>query len=304
MIDIRVPASTSNLGSGFDVLGLALKLYLRVTAESAEKTTIETSGEGSDELPAGPDNLIWRVAQFVADKEDVRLPAIKLKLENQIPVSRGLGSSAAAIVAGIKLFEAISKRSLGTEQELFYALEFEPHADNLGPALLGGLVINCVSSDRQAITLKLDWPSQIKVIVVVPDMQLSTAAARAVLPARIDRSNAIFNLQRVAMFVAALQQGRVDLIREATRDRLHQPAREPLISGLAEALNLPHIEGFYGATLSGAGPTILALVDSNLSGIDEKIGSLIVDGFRRHGIKSKALSLEIDSDGCIVEGSL
>ena len=308
MIRVRVPASTSNLGPGFDVLGLALKCHLQVSASklgrSDAEQSIEIRGEGAGELSVSKDNLIWQVMDFAARREGMAIQPVNLIVENQIPLSRGLGSSAAAIITGLKLFEALTERSLDKDKLLSYAMEFESHPDNLAPALMGGLVVNCVMTDRRVASVKLSWPSQIKVVIVIPEFRLSTATAREVLPSTVSRQDAIYNIQRTALFLSALSEGRFDLLREAMRDRLHQPMRESLIPGLEEILNLSEQDGFYGVALSGAGPSILALVDSSDKRFEEEIGSSIIEIFQRHGIKSAAMALEIDNEGCTVEGSL
>jgi len=308
MIRVRVPASTSNLGPGFDVLGLALKCYLQVSASKADKNddepNLEVKGEGAAELSVGKDNLIWQVIEFAAERENISIPPVRIVIENQIPLSRGLGSSAAAIIAGLKLFEAITEHHLDEDKLLSYAMKFESHPDNLAPALMGGLVVNCVTSDHKVSSVKLSWPSQIKVVIVVPEFRLSTATAREILPSTVSRQDAIYNVQRTALFLSALTAGRFDFLREAMRDRLHQPMRQALIPGLEEILSLPQRDGFYGIALSGAGPSILALVDSGDNRFEDEIGGSIIDIFRNHGIKSSAMALEIDNEGCTVEGSL
>ena len=308
MIRIKVPASTSNLGAGFDVFGLALKRYLQIDAtvieNNSDEPLISVAGEGVGEISIDSDNLILQAARFAAEKEGTPFPKTRLAIHNQIPVSRGLGSSAAAIIAGLKLFEGVCGISLTTSKAISYAMEFESHPDNLSPALIGGLVVNCVPADGEVISLKLNWPDELKVVFVVPEFRLSTSVARDVLPASVSRQDAIFNIQRASLFVSALQQRRFDFLREAMRDRLHQPMRQQLIPGLEEILTLTAMDGFYGVALSGAGPSILALVDSRKDGIDKEIGDLIVSVFARHQIKSTWMALEIDEEGATVEGSL
>src|SRR5947209_6860422 len=167
MITVRVPASTSNLGPGFDVLGLALELYLEVKAfplTDGPECSISLAGEGSSELPTGSENLIWRVMKHVARSEQIELPPLQLEIENNIPLARGLGSSAAAVVAGLKLVEVISRRPLSIDRLLQYAVHFEGHADNVSPALLGGFVTNSVLDDGSVLAVKLEWPADIRVL--------------------------------------------------------------------------------------------------------------------------------------------
>ena len=299
--EVRLPASTSNLGPGFDCFGLALKLYLTVNAtavpESSEPCRVTTTGAKENEaLPRNAINLIYRAMTFAARREEFELPPVDLAVHNEIPLASGLGSSAAAIVAGIKLAGLITERELSNQVIQNYATEFEGHPDNIAAALYGGFSASCISNDGSVVSTRFEWPSHIRVIVVSPHSQLPTHVARAALPRTISRVDAVHNLQRTALFISALAQQRYDLLWEATRDRLHQPQREALVPGLAEALALPRMQGLLGIALSGAGPSIVALVDDN----DEEIGARIASCFSKHQIESTVRTLETDNDGCRV----
>ena len=298
---VRLPASTSNLGPGFDCFGLALKLYLTVNAtavpESSEPCRVTTTGAKENEaLPRNAINLIYRAMTFAARREEFELPPVDLAVHNEIPLASGLGSSAAAIVAGIKLAGLITERELSNQVIQNYATEFEGHPDNIAAALYGGFSASCISNDGSVVSTRFEWPSHIRVIVVSPHSQLPTHVARAALPRTISRVDAVHNLQRTALFISALAQQRYDLLWEATRDRLHQPQREALVPGLAEALALPRMQGLLGIALSGAGPSIVALVDDN----DEEIGARIASCFSKRQIESTVRTLETDNDGCRV----
>ena len=298
---VRLPASTSNLGPGFDCFGLALKLYLTVNAtavpESSEPCRVTTTGAKENEaLPRNAINLIYRAMTFAARREEFELPPVDLAVHNEIPLASGLGSSAAAIVAGIKLAGLITERELSNQVIQNYATEFEGHPDNIAAALYGGFSASCISNGGSVVSTRFEWPSHIRVIVVSPHSQLPTHVARAALPRTISRVDAVHNLQRTALFISALAQQRYDLLWEATRDRLHQPQREALVPGLAEALALPRMQGLLGIALSGAGPSIVALVDDN----DEEIGARIASCFSKHQIESTVRTLETDNDGCRV----
>jgi homoserine kinase len=301
MIEVRLPASTSNLGPGFDCFGLALKLYLSVRAMTmptgSDQCRVTTTGAKENEaLPRNAINLIYRAMAVAARREGAELPPVDLVVHNEIPLASGLGSSAAAIVGGIKLYGLITERELSDEVVQKYATEFEGHPDNIAAALYGGFSASCIGNDGSVISARFEWPSQIRVLVVSPHSQLPTHVARAALPRTVTRLDAVHNLQRTALFTAAVAQQRVDLFWEAMRDRLHQPQREPLVPGLAEALALPRMQGLLGIALSGAGPSILALVDDN----DDVIGERIASCFRKHQIESTVRSLEVDNDGCSV----
>ena len=301
MIELRVPASTSNLGPGFDCFGLALKLYLTVRAtavpDSSEPCRVTTTGARENEaLPRNATNLIYRAMSFAARCESTSLPPVELQVHNEIPLASGLGSSAAAIVAGIKLGGLITNRDIPDQIIQNYATEFEGHPDNVTASLYGGFVASCTRSDGTVVSIKFDWPAHIRVVVVSPHSQLPTHVARAALPRTVTRLDAVHNLQRTALFTTALAQQRYDLLWEAMRDRLHQPQRESLVPGLAEALALPRMDGLLGVALSGAGPSIVALVEDN----DEEIGRREASCFRAHRIESTVRTLEVDDQGCRV----
>lgn len=297
-IETRIPASTSNLGPGFDCFGLALKLYLTVratpTPDSSIPCRVTTTGAPENEaLPTNSTNLIYRAMSFAARRESISLPPLELMVHNDIPLASGLGSSAAAIVAGIKLASLITGREIPDQIIQNYATEFEGHPDNVTASLYGGFVASCIRNDGTVVTTKFNWPNHIRLVVVSPRSQLPTHVARAALPRTISREAAVHNLQRTALFVSALAQQRYDLLWEAMRDRLHQPHRESLVPGLSEALALPQMEGLLGIALSGAGPSIVALVDSN----EEEIGDRVASCFRAHKIESTVRILEADNDG-------
>lgn len=299
--EIQVPSSTSNLGAGFDCFGLALKLYLTVSVsavpDGSEPCRVTTTGVPENEvLPRNAVNLIYRAMSFAARRESASLPCVELNVHNEIPLASGLGSSAAAIVAGIKLAGLITGRDIADQSIKNYATEFEGHPDNVTASLYGGFVASCVNSEGAVISTKFDWPNHVRVVVVSPHSQLPTHVARAALPRTVTRGDAVHNLQRTALFTAAIAQQRYELLWEAMRDRLHQPQRESLVPGLAEALALPRMQGLLGIALSGAGPSIVALVDDN----DEEIGARVSRCFHAHRIESTVRTLEVDNEGCRV----
>ncbi len=297
--EVCLPASTSNLGPGFDCFGLALKLYLTVRCavakQDAEPCRVRTTGAKENRaLPRNATNLIYRAMVFAARHEAVSLPPVDMIVHNEIPLASGLGSSAAAIVAGIKLAGLVGGKDLNNQTIQNYATEFEGHPDNVTATLCGGFVASCVKNDGTVVTTRFDWPAHVRAVVVSPRSQLPTHVARAALPRTISRGDAVHNLQRTALFISALAQKRYDLLWEAMRDRLHQPKRESLVPGLAEALALPQMPGLLGVALSGAGPSIVALVDDHVKAIGNKIASC----FRAHKIQSTVRVLDVDNEGC------
>jgi len=298
--EVRVPASTSNLGAGFDCFGLALQLYLTVRATIVEGSRDDCvicvgAGKENSELPLTSENLIYRSMAYAAKRENASLPPVRLDIDNEIPVARGLGGSAAAVIAGLKLFATICERPLSDAMILQYATEIEGHADNAAPSLLGGFVVNCIGEQGQVISLQRPWPSDIHVVVVVPELHLDTKLARAALSDSVTHSAAVFNLQRTALFTAALAAHRSDLLWEAMQDRLHQSKRSTLAPGLAAALATPRMPGLLGIALSGAGPSVVALAHDNF----EEIGATIAQSFAQHGVTTRVLRWGIDTAGCL-----
>jgi homoserine kinase len=296
---VRVPASTSNLGAGFDSFSLALQLYLtvnaRVVPEASARCRVNNSGEGSTSglLSGTEDNLIFRAMTFAAEREGWSLPRVQLDVHNQLPLGRGLGSSAAAIVAGLTLSSLICDRELSSQALLRYALEMEGHADNVAAAYHGSWVVSCVNPDGNVLAVKRPWPEALKVIVVAPEARLKTAETRSVLPVTIERDDAVHNLQRVALFGAAIEGGDYHLLWEAMQDRMHQPSRQSLVPGLAEALATKPQPGLVGVALSGSGPSVIALALDHLPAI----GEVIANNFRRQGMPATVHLLEVDREG-------
>jgi homoserine kinase len=289
----RVPATTANLGAGFDALSLALDRYLSITVEPAKSLSIEARGLDCELIPTCADNLIVRVAGSVAARRKRNLPAFRLVIENQIPLARGLGSSAAAIIAGISCYEGVTGDRL-TDQEIFEcAFEFESHPDNLSGALYGGLAASATATDGRVLVSKLRVAEGIRPIVVMPAFELSTEKARSVLPQSYSRKDAVFNIQRSALTIASLTTGDWSLLREAMRDRIHQPYRAPLIPGLDEILSL-NTDGLLGVALSGAGPTVLAFARNEDA---DSVSKTITSVFYKHGVNATPYIANIDTEG-------
>jgi homoserine kinase len=294
----RVPASTSNLGAGFDALSLALERYLRVTVEfDTLDFKIVARGVDAALIPTTPDNLILRVANSVASQRNRSLPALRMTIDNEIPLARGMGSSAAAILAGITCYELAAQEKL-SERDIFrYAHEFEPHPDNLAAALHGGLVAATESADGDVLVARLRVNDGARAIVVIPTFELSTEKARSVLPQTYSRKDAVYNIQRSALTIAALTTGNWPLLREAMRDRIHQPYRAPLIPGFEEILGLT-TPGLLGIALSGAGPTVFAMAKPADA---ETVGRAIATVFEKHGVKAIPYCVNIDTEGRVIE---
>jgi homoserine kinase len=304
--EIIVPASTSNLGASFDTCGLALSLYLRIEVEPRDhRFEIIPTGEGAEKLPLDESNLIVRAALHAAEQRRQKISGARLRLDSQIPLSRGLGSSSAAIIAGISIYEALSGERLSEEEFFDYALHFEGHGDNLAPSTLGGMVVAVVkeyvdysgAERRSLIAVKRHWPEEVKIVLCIPEVEMETAKMRAVLPKMITRHDAIYNLQRAALFQAALAEHRFDLLNEALRDRLHQPYRAPLAPGLSEVLKLNdeiHKQpGLLGVAISGAGSTLIAFATENCNAIVEAMKVRMA----ACGVKARAMEVKAENRG-------
>lgn len=258
---VSVPASSANLGPGFDALGLALELRDRIELVPGAASPRVWS---SRPLPGGDGNLALRAARRVCEEVGAE-PSFLLRLHLHIPVGRGLGSSAAAIVGGLMAANAWLGSRLPPDRLLDIATEIEGHPDNVAPALMGGLCVAC-RGEHGVTAVRLAPPRGLVAALAIPERSLPTAAARRVLPARVPMADAVFNVQRAALLVAALATGRLEVLAEATRDRLHQPHRLPLLPGLAQAIQAARAAGAAGAFLSGAGPTVMALCPPEQAG--------------------------------------
>ena len=293
---IRIPGSTSNLGAGFDTLGLALAIYLDLTVEPAsgdDAGTLHLTGEGESSSPFGADNLIHTAYRFAAAEEGVTAPSVRFTAHNDIPFERGLGSSAAAIVAGIVAFSIASGSGLSNDRIIELGTAMEGHGDNAGPSTIGGLITCCQRQAAPPLVVRTDWPGEIRAVVAIPELPIPTAEARAILPTSVSRADAIFNVQRAAIFHAALAAGEWEKLGEAMRDRLHQPYRAGLLPGLAEALDLETGGSLIGVALSGAGSAVLALATGDF----EEIGERLAGCFRGHGIATVVRVLDVEREG-------
>jgi homoserine kinase len=295
IVKVRVPATTANLGAGFDTFGLALTLYNEFEVEEADGVFIESYPE-NEFLKNPENNLFIKIVKYLCEAEGKTFHGAKLKQTINIPVARGLGSSATAIVAGILTGFAVHKKPLTDEEFFKVAYLFEPHPDNLLPAWKGGLIAALKTEDKTYYS-KIDFPEELKAVVVIPDFELSTEFARSVLPKEIPLKDAVFNIQRVSLFIRALQEKRFDLLKVAMEDRLHQPYRKSLIPNFDKVIQYAYDSGAVGASLSGAGSTMLALALDNF----DKIGQAMVSAFSEAGINAKYLVLDVDTEGAKVE---
>src|SRR5688572_12013614 len=283
MLKIRVPATSANLGPGFDCMGLALDIWNEISFEAAEKTTYLVAGEGAEKFNKSTKNLLTKAFARLHEINGKKTTAVAIRSHNEIFVSSGLGSSAAAIVAGLFGANEFLGNPLKHTELLKLASEMEGHPDNVAPALFGGLVISVIARE-EIITRRYEVP-ELAVVVVKPNVDWPTRVARAVLPKSISRTDAIFNIGRAALVVDALHNGDLELLQKAMDDRIHQPYRLKHISGVMPAYKAA--KRFGAAALSGAGPSIIAFVspENSARAITE-----IASVFEERGIETKSIT--------------
>ena len=292
---VKVPASTANLGPGFDVLGMALNLYAWIEMSTAEQTKIELVGDQLTGIPTDKTNLIYTVAQQVFDKAGVSIPELHIAMYSEIPLTRGLGSSASAIVGALLAANALVDHALDKQTLFEMATAIETHPDNVGASLYGGIVVTHWDGERAQV-LRIEPPKQLEVLVAVPDFQLSTEKAREVLPHLFSMQETVNNIGYSSLLVAALAGGHLQMIRHAMKDGLHQPFRSGLIPGMTKILREATEHGALGVALSGAGPTLLALVD-RASHQKQQLEQFLLDTLRSEGVNAALHWLEPDLQG-------
>ncbi|MDR6719569.1 homoserine kinase [Paenibacillus sp. 2003] len=297
-VTVKIPASTANLGPGFDTLGMALSLYAWLEMKPAKQTTFHLHGDHLTGLPTDKSNLIYEVAQMVFNEAGVSIPELEISMYSDIPLTRGLGSSASAIVGALAAANALIGAPLSDAKLLDMATSLEKHPDNVGASLYGG-IITAAWNGQQVDHIRIEPHQDLQALVIVPEFQLSTSKARNVIPEQLGMSDVVHNISRSSLLVAALASGRLDMIQKAMSDRIHQPYRASLVPGMAEILEHAVEHGALGAALSGAGPTVLTLVDRH----DTRKAGLeryLLDTMEREGISASALWLDPDLDGVTV----
>ena len=291
-VHVRVPATSANLGPGFDALGLALALHNEIVAEEADGVTVKIDGEGADRLARDGGNVVARGVRLAYEAAGRGFKGCALQCVNRIPTARGLGSSAAAWVGGLVAGNALLGSPLSREALLALAARAEGHPDNVAAAVFGGLTVSCATADGvTAVTLpvtgSLAW------VVLVPEVTSGTAEARALLPRSIPREDAVFNVQRVALLLAGLQTALPAALTVALEDRLHQPYRLKLFPWMPEIAAAARAAGALGCVLSGAGPSLLAVV----AGDGTSVARAMEEAARRAGVPGKARALDVDAAG-------
>ncbi len=298
MIKIQIPATSANLGSGFDCLGVALNMYNYIWIE--EDDTINISSKDDIKIPTDKTNLIYESAQRLYEECGKKLPGLSIIQENNIPMTRGLGSSSACIVGGLIGANRFLGSPLSRNDLVNLACKIEGHPDNTTPALLGGLVTSAMENGR-VYSVSVPVAEHIRFGVFIPPFELKTETARGALPNEYSRENAVYNLSRSALMTAALFSGSLDNLRVAVQDSLHQPFRKKFIKGIDTVFRMSYELGSYGTYISGAGPSIIAIIDDTLEEQFQKYAIAHLEARGVEGWQFKALSTDEEGAKIVLE---
>ena len=295
-VTVRVPATSANCGPGFDALGLAVTLYNTFTYEvlPGDQLELTVEGQGAGFMKASPRNLAFLSFFKLWDKVGARRVGLKVHMQNNIPLSRGLGSSSSAIVAGLMAANALTGNTCSQADLIALATEIEGHPDNVAPAILGGFTISFMDGG-EAHSVKLTPAKAFSLIALIPDMPLATAKARAVLPKEVPMQDAVFSMSRASLLIACLLTGHFEKMALALEDKLHQPYRLPLIPGAVEAIAAGKAAGAYQGIISGAGSTLMCYAPADAD--NQAIGEAMIDAMTQKGLKATFKILNIDYVG-------
>ena len=295
---VDVPATTANLGPGFDCLGAALDLsnrfQLTVIEGGAERFELIIESQEGSHLRGGPDNLVYRAAQRVWREIGIAPIGLEARVHLAVPPARGLGSSATAIVAGLMGANALAGEALGKEKLLELAIDIEGHPDNVVPSLLGGLCLTAQAASRRWRVVRCEWHPEVQAVVAIPTIRLSTADARRAMPKHIVIPDAVANLGSLTLLLQGLRSANGDLITDGMHDRLHEPYRWPLIQGGSDVRKAAIAAGAWGCVISGAGPSLLALCPPAKG---EAVAEAMAKTWESHGVGSRALPLKLQTGG-------
>ena len=295
MVWVKVPASSANMGAGFDSLGIALSLYNRIIVEETEQGIVTLNKKPGEYIPYGEKNLIYRAAKRVFDEVSYPVKGLKIVQDSEIPMTRGLGSSSACIIGGMLAANVISGRRLDYKKILDLATEMEGHPDNAAPALFGGFCV-AVKDEGTTVMKSIKLENPLSFVAMVPEYFVSTRKSRGTLPEVVTHSDAAYNAGRAALFALSLATGNVENLKEAVKDRLHQPYRSEYIEHMDETFNMAYGFGAHAVWLSGSGPTIIAVCDKNNFGFADKMNMY----FKEKDYKWKCRTLTIDNVGAVV----
>lgn len=305
-VSVKVPATTANIGPGFDCLGLALPIYNTITIEETvlPGTGVEINLMSEDEvvdemifdnIPRDENSIVYKAVEMLYNSIGQEPSELRINVQSQIPITRGLGSSASVVVGGLIAANKLLGSPADETALLSIATEVEGHPDNVAPAILGGFVLSSQEEDGSIICRKLDWPEEWDITVCIPDFELATNIARSVLPKDVPMEDAVFNAKHLAMLITAVSTKDEKLMKLALKDRLHQPYREKLVPGMKEIMEaFKHEDGVLGCVLSGAGPTMLVI--SYKYDLDT-IKSIVRDIWEAQNIKVDIKTLKVEQEG-------
>ncbi len=308
-VSVKVPATSANIGPGFDCLGMALPIYNIVTIDetvlpgTGVEINILSEEENVDNLiidhiPRDENSVVYKAVELLYNSIGQTPSELKINIQTSIPVTRGLGSSAAVIVGALVAANKLLGEPADESALLSIATEIEGHPDNVTPAIVGGLVMSSLENDGSIVYRKLDWPDDWAITVCIPDVELATEISRSVIPKEVPLEDAIFNLKRMGMFVNAVNKHDSDLMKLALTDRLHQPYRAKLVPGLKELTEaFKHEEDVLGCVLSGAGSSMLIISKNN---IVEKVTSTTLEIMENLNVKADVRNLKIEQNGATI----
>jgi homoserine kinase len=294
-VSVAVPATSANLGAGFDVFGLALRLYNSFSVSAAAAMSISISGAADNgRLPLTEDNLFYRSFAELFAHVGMSVPAVRIAMNIEIPAGRGLGSSATAVVGGLVAANRWLGEPYSREELLPLAIELEHgnHPDNVSPALLGGLVV-CSGAKNSPLTMKVPFPADLKAVLLIPSFEMDTVGGRRLMPSQYPTGDVVFSTGHVALFLAALQSRNYTLLRTAMQDRLHQPYRSQLFPAMPDIIAAANDAGALGASLSGGGSTIIALANQR----HDIIATAMCRAAAEHGVESYSSILSVATQG-------
>jgi len=305
-VSVKVPATTANFGSGFDCLGMALPIYNVISIEETvlpgtgiEINVISETDDDDDfaieHIPKDENNIIYKAVELLYNSIGQTPSELRINIKSQIPIAKGLGSSASIIVGGLLAANELLGRPADEAALLSIATEVEGHPDNVTPAIIGGLVLTSLEDDGSIVYRKLPWPEEWHLTLCIPDYELATDISRSVLPKEVPLKDATFNTRRTAMFVEAIHTKDAELMKLALQDKLHQPYRTKLVPGLQDIMdNLKHEENVIGCVLSGAGPAMLIISQRNNL---DRIKSIVSDTWADFNVKTDIRTLKVEEKG-------
>ncbi len=297
-VQVRVPATTANLGSGFDIFGMALQIYNTYTLSLTPGPEWSVSQPPTLTLPTNRDNLVLQAVNRLFLEIGFAPEGVHLESDLDVPMARGLGSSSSAIVGGLEAANAMLGSPFSRHALLDMAIDIEGHPDNVTPALVGGTTLSYQTHDTHHY-LSLPCPCDLHIVLAIPDFELGTAQARSILPSEVSRRDATFNGSRTALLAAALYEKRYDWLATAMDDRLHQPYRAPLVPGMADAIAAGYAANAIGVALSGAGPTLIAFVKHEA----DAVTTALQETFLRHGVTCQMRTTQPDICGSTIINS-